>query len=865
MNFRTTYILFGTLVLILVLFGYALYKYDADSPDRSNFVLPGVHDKANPFKAEDVDQVVIARNNPQETITFERDADTKHWRITKPRSLRADDSAVSGLINEVFRASKDDKADKPTSLKSWGLDPPSATITIKKGSEREVGLNIGDVSPGTADQVIYVSALDKPKEPAAVSKSKLGSVLKPLNEFRDRSLLPSSANDFLALTVTEGQKAPVSLKKGDDSRWRFVEPKGYGLVDEEGADLAFGPGKPVSGLRPLLNDLASIRVENKDEKKDEKKEDKKDEKDSDFVEDNVQDLSKYNLDAAKADVLRIEVQYGDSKKPAKSVLLVELPKADDKREKVYACLENEKNVVRIPVKNLETVRKLVDKPEELRDRNLARFSDFAKPDAIIVKNASGTLEFFQTGADKKWKLYRGETVEDNIDEASVKALLDLITGKGAVRVFVDDPKKRTELELDKSEISVSVWADGIEPEKKDDKKDEKKDDKKDDKKDEKKDDKKDEKKEEKKSTKPKLKAPDKPTVRLTFGKREDGLVAVERLMAGDSEPSIVKVPDVLLDRVKDGPLAYYDKSLPQFNPGSFFGDENVSKLVLQRGNDTFEISREGGKADAAWKFVKPEALAGRSADATSVKEILTSLNRLRAKRLVADKPSADALDKEYGLKSPSLKAVVTLTKDGKDSEFTYEFGKELEDKSGVFSRQSQRNLVFVADPFVLTALREKELQDLTVFNFDVAKVKQVKMTGWLPVQMLIGNKNPFVLELERKDASAWEAKAPAGFNIDASKVRKFLEDLSKLRAERFVAHNAQPKPEHDLEVGKGEALQIEITLEGEKEPLLLTVGKLDGEKGYFAVSNKMKGEILQVRRDLFDAVKAKPAYFSPSP
>ncbi len=149
-----------------------------------------------------------------------------------------------------------------------------------------------------------------------------------------------------------------------------------------------------------------------------------------------------------------------------------------------------------------------------------------------------------------------------------------------------------------------------------------------------------------------------------------------------------------------------------------------------------------------------------------------------------------------------------------------------------------------------------------MFTFDVSKVKTLKLTGWISVQKKLGQNKPFVLELERKNASEWTVKTPEGFNVDASKVRKFLDDLSKLRTEKFVAHNAQPSADQELDLAK-DALQIDITLENEMEPLQLTVGKLDGDKGYFAITNKLKGDILLLRKDIFESVKSAPAHFSP--
>jgi hypothetical protein len=122
--------------------------------------------------------------------------------------------------------------------------------------------------------------------------------------------------------------------------------------------------------------------------------------------------------------------------------------------------------------------------------------------------------------------------------------------------------------------------------------------------------------------------------------------------------------------------------------------------------------------------------------------------------------------------------------------------------------------------------------------------------------------SPLTLEFERKGAAEWNVKAPPKFNLDRGKLERFLAELSHLRAVNFVAHKATPKPEQGLDVDQG-ALVVEITLEGEKEPLRLTVGKADGDKGYFAVSDRLKGDVFDVRKDIFDGPKSKPAYFSP--
>ena len=189
---------------------------------------------------------------------------------------------------------------------------------------------------------------------------------------------------------------------------------------------------------------------------------------------------------------------------------------------------------------------------------------------------------------------------------------------------------------------------------------------------------------------------DKPAARLTFGAVEDKLVVVKREANHKdwSESALVKAPDLLLDQAKAGPLAYYDKKLPKFSQGFDLPDKGVVKLTLDRNGEHFVISRAEAKPESPWKFEEPKEMAGRKADPAAVESILTTLDGLKATRLVAENPKDEALDKEYGLKTPALKADVT--KDDKTS-YTYDFGKDTAD-GGEYALQSQRpKMVFVGE------------------------------------------------------------------------------------------------------------------------------------------------------------------------
>ncbi len=852
MNLKTTYILFGVLAALFVALGVAVYL-EPTPPEASDYLLPSVHKKSGGLTADEVDRVEIKRERPDAaTIVFTREGDGKTWVVSEPSAMRADTLAVSGLVRDVLGARRNPQADQPTSLKEFGLEPPAEVITLKKG-DREVWLHIGDTSPGKENQVVYVTSSDKPNEIAAVRKSELESVFKKVNDFRDRTLLASFDNDVKAVKLSDSKKkTAVALAKVDEGHWKYTEPAGYGPAEVEGDTPAGIPpaDKPPSGVRPLLNHLTALRVDTP----------------ADFVADNVADgdLGKYHLDAAKDEVLRIEIDKAppakeakkdgekdekEEKKPdVKAALLVGVGKAED--GKYYARLDGEKNIVKVAAREVDPLHKLLDDPVAagaLRDRNLVRFDNFKTPDAIEVKNAGPAFELLRAEG-KPWELYRGDNGV-KADDKAVQALIGDLTQKNVVRAFPAADATPASLGLDKPSAVVSLWVDGIA-------KEEKKEDKKDEKKEEKKDGKPEAKKEEK-SARPKLKEPEKPTVRLTFGAVQDNLVAVKREAGG--ETAILKVPASVLEQVRNGPVAYLDRVLPKFNEADPTHD--VTKLVIVRNGVTTELTKDpkASSPAVAWKLDKPADLAGRTADVAAVDGILRTLNNLRAVKLVSEKPEAEVVDREFGLKTPATKATVTLTKDGKATTYEYDFGKDV-DATKVYARQGQRpDVVFEVEKADLAPL-SRDLQDPTVFRFDPVKVKQLRLTGWKDV-----TGSPLVLDFERKDASTWSAKLPAGFTVSSEKVNRLAAELSSLRAVKFLGKKAAGKEreENALTADKG-GLVIEATVEGEKEPFVLTVGNLDADKtAYLATSNRTGDSIFTVRKDPFEKAKEKPAFFSP--
>src|SRR5262249_19847082 len=152
----------------------------------------------------------------------------------------------------------------------------------------------------------------------------------------------------------------------------------------------------------------------------------------------------------------------------------------------------------------------------------------------------------------------------------------------------------------------------------------------------------------------------KPVAVLHFGHRERKSVAVERLVGKDS--TLALVPEEVLEQVRKGPLAYLDRTLPTFNPVGR-ATEDVTRLAVRREGTTYELKRD--KTGSGWTFTAPKSLAGRTANAVAVEDVLHDLNSLHALEVVAEKATPGELDKVYNLKDPPYRAVVTVTKKGK--------------------------------------------------------------------------------------------------------------------------------------------------------------------------------------------------------
>lgn len=674
MNFKTTYILFGLLALMLVTLGVVVYYNDGPAGANEKYVFPSFHKKDKSLRPDDVVKVTIERLKPDAgTLVFEKDG--KDWRMTSPRAMPADDARVSELVNALAEATLDEGATVPAA-KDAGVDDPSRRITLHT-KDRELKLTVGHVSLAGELGVAYVRSSDLGQKVAAVKRDRLGPALEGINYFRQKDLLGGESSDLQGISVARGDRKVVLSK--DKDRWRMTDPP-YGEAN----------------ISDLLSSLGRVSVSHVSDK------------DSDFVADGVTDLKKYGLDGK--DVLRIEVTRGRDKAAKTTTLLVSDKKSDDKKgddkkdgDKVFATLappggKGPYDIVKLPASAVEPFTKILNDPDSLRGKALVDLPTGTEPDAIDIEEHGNKLEFRRDGT--QWRLYRGGDTSVKVDEAEVRKLITELTSRSAITSFVDPKmdKPRETLGVDRPDVvTVRIYADSLD------------------------------RPDPKKPAKPTPKA-DKLAATIKLGLKRDGRVGVERLWGKDS--TLAYVSPALEDLVRRGALAYMEKSIEPFNLART--DENVTKIELKRDGETFVLTRADDKSP--WLFEQPAALKGKPASETAVNSLLAAFNRPMVVAIEKEKATPAELQ-AYGLNTPPVVFTVTLTKDKKPVSHTYSLGKEVGQgpTAGVALKLGGSDMVYVVNRVLLTDAKQ-DLRDPTIFSFKPDDAVALKVTVWNPTE-----------------------------------------------------------------------------------------------------------------------------------
>ncbi len=236
------------------------------------------------------------------------------WTMTSPNSFEADVTKIDSVIENLssltaLRAVEDSASD----VAKYGLDKPSAIITIKAAGVNPIVVNIGDknsvgdgtyVNLGNSNKIYLISAV-------------IGDRLSiKVNDLRKIGLFPFTSDEITSYTLEKSGKVQYKIIKTGEKTWKITVPV------EVAAD---SPSMP-----DIMDKILSIKT-------------------IQVIENDAKDLAKYGLNTPS-----YAVELTGTSKTVKLLFGGE----DSETARVYVKLSDSKEVYSVSLENLD----FLDKP-----------------------------------------------------------------------------------------------------------------------------------------------------------------------------------------------------------------------------------------------------------------------------------------------------------------------------------------------------------------------------------------------------------------------------------------------------------------------------------------------------------------------
>jgi hypothetical protein len=170
------------------------------------------------FKADDVQKLIIAHDNGQ-SVEIDRDGD--HWKVVKPASYAADDTAVREALSTLVNARATDFVnDAPASVMQYGLEKPhlTATVILKNGEQQS--LLFGFKQNGEGKSGIYVRRGERAPV-YAVAEYVMSSLDKSALDFRDKTIAKIDPESVESVKV-KNSDGEFELKRAPGGKWDVI-------------------------------------------------------------------------------------------------------------------------------------------------------------------------------------------------------------------------------------------------------------------------------------------------------------------------------------------------------------------------------------------------------------------------------------------------------------------------------------------------------------------------------------------------------------------------------------------------------------------------------------------------------------------
>lgn len=372
----------AVLAVLLVLVGGFYYVYEVRwAADREL----AESRKGRVFGAEAADVTALELKRPDDTVTATRDGDA--WRLTSPVSARGNRGTVDETLTTIMTARIDREIDPaPASLAEFGLDKPSAQVTLTLKDGGRVGIDLGAKSP--TGVWVYAREHDKPAV-FVLSDSVLRDATRPVADFRDRTILAFDRAGVTGVDIVSGGET-IAIEAAD-GRWRITRPAALPADTTE--------------MNDLLEKLATAQVK-------------------EFVAEAPPSRAPYGLDRP----VRVSVHTGKDKDRATRTLLV--GRVDAEKKGVYAMREGESSVLLLP----EEVGKLVPRNvAAIRNKQLVEF-DREKITRVQLESPKGTVTLARE--QDRWAITAPQALP--ADQVEAGALLARVAELRAQGFLSDD-------------------------------------------------------------------------------------------------------------------------------------------------------------------------------------------------------------------------------------------------------------------------------------------------------------------------------------------------------------------------------------------------------------------------------------------
>ena len=212
----------GLLIAAIVLAALAgtLYWSNHRKPSTSSVTSAAENSpKVLDIRPADVVGIKIAKKDAQE-LALSKNAGGK-WQITAPKTLPADQEAVSSLLSSLSPLNSDRLLEeKATDLNAYGLAKPAAEISVTEKNNKSEDLLLGDDTPTNSGA--YAAVKGDPRVFVIASYNKT-SLDKSENDLRDKRLLTFNAEKLSRVELT-AKKETVEFGRNKD-QWQILKPK----------------------------------------------------------------------------------------------------------------------------------------------------------------------------------------------------------------------------------------------------------------------------------------------------------------------------------------------------------------------------------------------------------------------------------------------------------------------------------------------------------------------------------------------------------------------------------------------------------------------------------------------------------------